>query len=164
MERVNRMFVGCTLLAGVAVTGPVATAAQGPSRVAAAAQDASPVVEYRQSLMQSFRMHMRGVRASLGDTAPLGHAELHAVAFRSMAQALADAFPANRAGAGSRALPAIWENRDDFMDKVTAIQNATARLVSASRSGDGDAIGSALQAVQSACRGCHTTYRGPENE
>jgi cytochrome c556 len=129
----------------------------------AAAQDGSPVVQYRQSLMEAFRTHMGGVRAALGDAAPLGHAEHHAVAFERMAQALANAFPAGSAGEGSRALPAIWETRDDFMNKVSAIQTATAGLVTATRSGDADTIGAALQAVQGTCGSCHDAYRGPAN-
>ena len=129
----------------------------------AAAQDGSAVVQYRQSLMEAFRTHMGGVRAALGDAAPIGHAEHHAVAFERMAQALANAFPAGSAGEGSRALPAIWENREDFMNKVSAIQTATAGLVTATRSGDADTIGEALQAVQGACGSCHNSYRGPAN-
>ncbi|MEM7415181.1 MAG: cytochrome c [Gemmatimonadota bacterium] len=127
------------------------------------AQDASPEAQYRQSLMQAFRMHMGGVRTAMGDAAPIGHAEHHAIAFQRMATALANAFPEGSDGPGSRALPAIWENRDDFMDKVSEIQDATARLVTASRSGDSEAIGSALQAVQGTCGSCHQPYRGPAN-
>jgi cytochrome c556 len=113
--------------------------------------------------MQAFRTHMGGVSASLTDVAPIGHAEHHAVAFERMAQALANAFPEGSGGEGSRALPAIWEDRDDFMDKVTAIQTATARLVTASRTGDAEQIGTAMQGVRATCGGCHNTYRGPAN-
>ena len=148
-----------SLLAGITVV--IALGVLAPATVAA--QEASPVVEYRKSLMQSFRTHMGGVRSSLGDAAPIGHAEHHAVAFERMAQALANAFPAGSAGPGSRALPAIWDNRDDFMNKVTDIQTATARLVTASRTGDAEAIGEALQGVQGTCGGCHQPYRGPAN-
>ena len=84
-----------------------------------------------------------------------------AVAFERMAQALANAFPDG--SAGGRALPAIWENRDDFMNKVTAIQTASARLVTASRTGDAEQIGAAMQGVRATCGGCHNTYRGPAN-
>lgn len=129
----------------------------------ASAQDMSATIEYRKSLMQSFRMHMGGVRTALGDGAPMGHAEHHAVAFERMAQALANAFPEGSHGEGSRALPAIWEDRDEFMDRVSAIQNATARLVTASRSGDPEAIGAALQGVQGTCGSCHQPFRGPAN-
>jgi cytochrome c556 len=147
----QNIFVGLALAMSLGIAPPMQVAAQ----------DASPVVQYRQSLMGSFRTHMGGVRAAIGDAAPMGHAEHHAVAFERMAQALANAFPEGPAEPGSRALPAIWENRDDFMDKVTDIQNATARLVTASRSGDVEVIGAALQGVQATCGGCHTSYRGP---
>jgi cytochrome c556 len=125
------------------------------------AQDGPTVVDYRQSLMQAFRTHMGGIGAAMGDAAPIGHAEHHAVSFERMTQALANAFP--EGATGGRALPAIWADRDDFMDKVTAIQTASARLVTASRTGDAEAIGSAMQAVRQTCGGCHNTYRGPAN-
>lgn len=144
-----------TLRTGLALAAIVAVAS--PFEVVA--QEASPVAAYRQSLMQAFRTHMGGVRAALGDAAPAGHAELHAVAFENMAQALANAFPNGSDGPGSRALPAIWENRADFMDKVSAIQSASAALVTASRSGDSDAIQTAVQGVQGTCGSCHQPYR-----
>ena len=128
---------------------------------AAQAQEGPSVAEYRQSLMQAFRTHMGGIGAALGGAAPVGHAEHHAVAFERMAQALANAFPEGTAG--GRALPAIWENRDDFMDKVTAIQTASARLVTASRTGDAEQIGAAMQGVRQTCGGCHGDFRGPAN-
>lgn len=128
---------------------------------AAQAQEGPSVSEYRQSLMQAFRMHMGGIGAALGDAAPVGHAEHHAVSFERMAQALANAFP--EGSAGGRALPAIWEDRDGFMNAVTAIQTASARLVTASRTGDSEQIGAAMQGVRQTCGGCHGTFRGPAN-
>lgn len=144
-----------SLLAGLAV----AAAAGLSCPVGLAAQDASPVAAYRQSIMQAFRIHTGGVRAALGDAAPAGHAELHAVAFARMAQALANAFPDGSGGAGSRALPAIWENRMDFMNKVSAMQSAANDLVTAAQSGDMAAVQTRLQAVQGMCADCHQTYR-----
>lgn len=126
-----------------------------------AQEDATAIVEYRQSIMQSFRVHMGGVRAALANTVPMDHAGNHAVAFHEMALSLANAFPEGSASPDSRALPAIWETRDDFMNKVSAIQAATSDLVEAAESGDGEAADAALQAVQGTCRECHSTYRGP---
>lgn len=145
----QRLLVALAVLGGSAAVAPTLVAAQ------------APVVEYRQSIMQAYRTHMGGVRAAMSDAAPIGHAEHHAIAFERMAQALGNVFPAGTAGEGSRALPAIWENRNDFMNKVTAIQTASAALVQASRSGDAEAIGAALQGVQATCGACHNTYRGP---
>ena len=127
------------------------------------AQDHSDIIEYRQSIMNAFRTHMGGVGAALANTVPMDHAGNHAVAFHEMAQSLANVWPAGSTSPDSRALAAIWQNRDDFMNKVTAIQSATSDLVDATESGDGDAVGAALQAVQGTCRSCHTDYRGPAN-
>lgn len=147
------------VVAAIAIVSVVGAAA--PTRVEA--QDAAAVIEYRQSIMQSFRVHMGGVRAALAGTAPMGHARNHAVAFAEMARSLANVFPDGSTSPDSRALPAIWESRDDFMNKVSAIQGATADLVEAADSGDPDRIGAALQGVQGTCGGCHDTYRGPAN-
>ena len=149
----NRTFR--SLLTGLAVTALMSVS----SPLHVAAQDASPIAAYRQSLMQAIRTHMGGVRAVAGGTAPAGHAELHAVALQNMAQAAANAFPEGSAGPGSRALPAIWENRSDFMNKVSALQSASATLVTAARSGDSERIQSALQGVQGTCGACHQPYR-----
>jgi cytochrome c556 len=126
---------------------------------AVSAQDPSPEAAYRQSLMQAFRLHMGAIRAATGGSAPLGHAEHHAVAFQQMAVALANAFPEGSGGPGSRALPAIWEDRMDFMNKISAIQSASAELVTAAGSGDAERIGTAAAAVQATCGACHTPYR-----
>lgn len=131
----------------------------------AEAQDgAAAVIEYRQSIMQAFRTHMGGVRAATDGTVPMDHAGHHAIAFHEMALSLANVFPEGSTSADSRALPAIWQDRDGFMNAVSAIQGATADLVEATEAGDGTAVGSALTAVQGTCRGCHTDFRGPANE
>ena len=154
MNRLTRTFTVAALAAGALALWTPAVHAQD--------QEASPVAQYRESLMNAFRVHMGDINAALSGAAPIGHAEYHAVSFERMAQALANAFPAG-SGEGSRALPAIWEDRDDFMDKVTAIQTAAARLVTASRTGDADEIGNAVQAARGTCGGCHNTYRARAN-
>ena len=152
----ERLLAGLALAVGLGMAAPTDVVAQDE-------EEASPIVQYRQSLMDAFRTHMGGVRAALEETAPLGHAQYHAESFERMALALADAFPDNTAGPGSRALPAIWSDHADFMDKVTAIQTATTELVAASRTGDPALIQPALQAVQRTCGGCHDTYRAEAN-
>jgi cytochrome c556 len=140
----------------------LALVAAALAAVPVAAQDeAAAVIEYRQSIMQAFRTHMGGVRAATDGTVPMDHAGHHAVAFHEMALSLANAFPDGSTSADSRALPAIWQDRDGFMDRVSAIQGATADLVEATESGDAAAVGSALTQVQGTCRGCHTDFRGP---
>jgi len=146
------------LLGALAVAALVGVA--GPAT--GAAQEATPEAEYRESVMESFGLHIGAVRAVLAGAAPAGHIEHHAVAFERMTQALANAFPEG-SGQNTRALPVIWENRDDFMNKVSDIQTVSAHLVTAARSGDSDAIAAAVQEVRDSCRDCHTTYRAPRN-
>jgi cytochrome c556 len=58
---------------------------------------------------------------------------------------------------GGDALPAIWENPDDFASKVNDFESAAGALKAAMDSG-GD-IGAAFQQVGQACKGCHDDYR-----
>jgi cytochrome c556 len=146
------LFAALTLLGAVAVGFPSGLTAQEEP-------EASPEAEYRQSIMQALRTHQGAIRAALGGSAPMEAAEHHALAFQHTAMTLAGAFPEGSGGAGSRALPAIWEDMDGVMERVSTLGAATAALVEAARSGDSGRIGSALQAVQEGCRGCHQRYR-----
>ena len=149
----QNLLVGLALSASVGIATPATVAGQ----------EASPEAAYRQAIMQGFRVHMGAIRAVLAGAAPAGHVEHHAVAFQRLATTLANAFPEGSGGPGSRALPAIWENRMDVMNKVTEIQSATAQLVQAAEAGDGDGIDAAMSAVQGTCGGCHRPYRAPAN-
>lgn len=62
----------------------------------------------------------------------------------------------------SRALPAIWENLDDFADKHTAVRDAAEGVVAAS--GDGqEAFAAAFGQLGEACGACHEDYRQPDD-
>lgn len=60
----------------------------------------------------------------------------------------------------SRALPAIWDNPQDFGAKFAALGQAVAGSSDAVRGGVGN-IGPALQTIGGACKECHDTYRKP---
>ncbi len=67
---------------------------------------------------------------------------------------------ANDTVEGTRALPAIWANFDDFTAKHEALHAATVAL--AAVAGDGlDALRGAMGAVGGACSACHQAYRAP---
>ncbi|MGB1656901.1 MAG: hypothetical protein ACPHO4_06095, partial [Longimicrobiales bacterium] len=69
MTPYKSLFAALAVAVGLGVGAPTGIEAQ------------EDVVEYRQSLMQAFRMHMGGVGAAMGDAAPMGHAVHHAQAF-----------------------------------------------------------------------------------
>ncbi|TCS63225.1 c-type cytochrome [Primorskyibacter sedentarius] len=61
---------------------------------------------------------------------------------------------------GTRALPEIWEDNDDFMTKWTAFADATVAMQAAAGTGK-DAIGPAMGALGGTCKGCHEKYQEP---
>lgn len=63
---------------------------------------------------------------------------------------------------GTRALPAIWENWDDFASKWSALGEAAAGLQSAAANGQ-EAIGPAIGPLGNACKACHDDYRASQN-
>lgn len=62
---------------------------------------------------------------------------------------------------GTRALPDIWENMDDFAAKYSDLQAATVALRDAAGT-DLAALQGALGAVGGACSACHDAYRQPQ--
>lgn len=59
---------------------------------------------------------------------------------------------------GSQALPAIWENMEDFQAKQAALREAVANLVTAAGT-DQAGLGAAMGGVGQACGACHQAYR-----
>ena len=63
--------------------------------------------------------------------------------------------------AGSEALPAIWENMDDFESKKEALHQAAMQLETAAGEG-AEQLQAAMSAVGQACGSCHKTYRAED--
>ncbi|HRG17088.1 MAG TPA: cytochrome c, partial [Pseudomonadota bacterium] len=81
-----------------------------------------------------------------------------AVAFAAVQ--LDEAFSAGSdKGAVTDALPAIWENPDDFAAKLKAFQKTSNALRMAAAAGDQDRIKAAFNDVRQSCGNCHETYR-----
>lgn len=59
---------------------------------------------------------------------------------------------------GTDALPAIWDDKDDFAQKYAALASATEGMDQAVAGGQ-ENLGPALQAVGGTCRDCHQSYR-----
>ena len=148
---------------------PLVIAAAGiVAPVAAVAQDVPPAVKARQAHMQLYA-HNLGI---LGGMAR-GNADYDAAAATAAASNLAALASLNQAsywapGTDSdtimetRALPAIWENIPDVLEKAAALQTATVALAAAA--GDGlDAVRANLGPVGQACGACHESYQMPNN-
>ncbi|MBY5993460.1 c-type cytochrome [Ferrimonas balearica] len=57
------------------------------------------------------------------------------------------------------ALPAIWQEWDEFEAKAGAFQMATERLAAVADSGNADDIKKAFGAVGKTCKGCHDDFK-----
>lgn len=66
-------------------------------------------------------------------------------------------FETNEITGDSGALPAIWENWDDFTAKANGLEQAALAIVAASN-GNGD-MAAAGKALGGACGACHKSYK-----
>ena len=121
-----------------------------------AAQD-EDAADYRVETMKAIGGHTTGFFGILQGKVPhAGHLPVHANALAELAKIAPSLFPAG-SGEDTDALPAIWENPEDFAAKLTAFEDAATNLAAAVAAGDG--IGPAAQQMGQACKGCHDDYR-----
>ncbi len=123
-----------------------------------AAEDST--VKYRKSVMKALGGHM-GATASIvkGEVGARHHLVAHAAAMSSIARMAGELFPKGSDKGDTRALPAIWEQPQDFAKTVQALEATTGGLVAAARSGDGNEIKNAFAALGKSCGGCHKKFR-----
>ena len=115
-------------------------------------------VDYRQHNMSAVGGHMQAIVDIIQGKVPhTEHMATHAEALADVADLAGTLFPAS--SQGGDALPAIWENAEDFQSKLAAFKEAAANFKTAAGSGDMGQIGGALQQLGQACKGCHDNYR-----
>lgn len=126
----------------------------------AAAQDPTPVMEYRQTIMNSLNAHRGALTAILNEDVPHeGHVLGHALSLQQLSVMASDIFPEGSHGDGSRALPDIWEDATGFGEALSAFQSAADALAEAARGGDVAAVGEAARGFGRTCGGCHRPFR-----
>ena len=144
----------------VARTALAACVVAAVAPVRAAAQDATPVMEYRQTIMNGLGAHRGALTAILNEEVPHeGHVLGHALALRQLSVMTADIFPEGSDGEGSRALPEIWADAAGFGEALSAFQTAADGLAEAARAGDMAAVGDAAAGLGRTCGGCHRPFR-----
>ena len=150
-------------LAGIAIAGVAATA------TAQSAGDAAVKARKAHMSLQAFNLGplgamAKGERPYDADTAQMLADDLVALSGMLSGPAFDLYFPAGTAQGeveGTRALPAIWDNRDDFHAKADALTEA-AMALSAAAGTDLASLQGAMGAVGGACGACHKDYRAPQ--
>jgi cytochrome c556 len=72
---------------------------------------------------------------------------------------IVEGFQTEGIATGSRALPDIWSNWDDFQKKANDTAQSTAALAEAAANGGFAAAQSLVQPAQQSCGACHRAYR-----
>ncbi len=159
MARSSMRWLCGSLLVGLAMSAaPGHAAAQQRER-----ERPSPFGAYRDNVMGALRSHVGAMRAVAQNDLPLQDEVLeHAVATYQLSLMVGDMFPAGSGEGNTHALPAIWENPQDFQQKVKAFQDAAADLLTAARTGDNAAVLKAMGPVGQSCNDCHKAYRKEE--
>ena len=113
-------------------------------------------IDYRHHTMEAIGGHMQALGDILRGKVPHeDHLSIHAAALASLAELTPTLFPPG--SVGGEALPAIWENPEDFAQRLDDFREAGAGLRAAVETG-GDVM-AATRKVGQACKGCHDSYR-----
>ncbi len=154
-KKISLFAAGLTLVASTAIAGGHA----GPLDAAMGARQA-------QMKLYSFNLGILGGMAQ-------GKAEYDAAAASAAASNLAALSTMDQSAMwpqgsdsasleGSRALPAMWENFPDVIEKGTAL--ATAAAAMNENAGNGlEALQASMGALGGTCGACHKVYRAPNN-
>ena len=115
-------------------------------------------VEYRQHTMSAVGGHTQALFDILGGkVSHTDHLGAHADALKALSSVAPTLFPEGSQGAESDALAAIWEEPDDFAERLSTFGAAAANLSDVVSAG-GEVMPAAMQLGQ-ACKGCHDNYR-----
>lgn len=119
-------------------------------------------VRYRQSLFTLIGWNFGAISAMVRGEAEMDTADVERRAARiaELGQMIDEGFVAASAGASdSAALPAIYDNVDDFQAKGRALVKASVELSKLAATGDEAAIGRQMRRVAAACKSCHDSYK-----
>ncbi len=121
------------------------------------------VVAYRGKIMRVNGASMGAINDVLKFNLSGGneHIVAHAETLQRESQLVASAFEQEVMSDESRALPAIWQQWDEFVTAADALGQASAKLAEVAKGGDQAAIMAEVRAVGEACSGCHDTFRKP---
>lgn len=117
-------------------------------------------VKYRQTVMKSLGAHMGAMAAIVkGQVSVPGHAAEHGESIAAIGRMAKDLFPAGSDVGNTGALPAVWEQPEEFAKVVAEFETASANLVTAANGSDSAALGAAFGAVGKTCGACHRNFR-----
>lgn len=120
-------------------------------------------IEARQEQLKKIGKAFKTISDQLKAGSPdIAQIQTAAASVPKEALGMADWFPEGtgpQSGVETDALPIIWEDKADFDEKVTAMQDAAAQLDAVAQGGDVAAIAAAFKTTGGKCKDCHDKYR-----
>ncbi|WP_099827827.1 c-type cytochrome [Oceaniglobus indicus] len=122
------------------------------------AQATDDPVKARQTLMKTVGAQTKilGAQAKAGDAFDPEAARAAAMTLAEAAGQVPAAFETEALDGETEAVPAIWENYDDFTQKATALETSAMAAADASSAAE---MGTAMQTIGGTCKACHEDYR-----
>jgi cytochrome c556 len=132
--------------------------------LSAQAQFAKPedAIKYRQSAFAVMGTHFGRIGAVVKGEVPFNAAAVTANAeiVAALSKLPFDAFgPGTDKGGNTKAKAEIWTEQDKFKKGATDMQEATAKLLVAAKSGNLEEVKKAFGATGQSCKACHDNYR-----
>ncbi|ASK89496.1 c-type cytochrome [Sphingorhabdus sp. SMR4y] len=156
-------IAGLALLSACAQNGDTGPASDSGDVELANGLTVKEQIETRQAQLKKIGKAFKAISDQLKASSPdLVQIQTAAAAVPKETANMVDWFPEGtgpESGVETEALPIIWEDKADFNDKVTAMQDAAAKLETVAQSGDVTAIAAAFQTTGGTCKACHDKYR-----
>ena len=154
-NRSRRTLLPLSLVAGLAFS-PL---------VASHFDDKEILQSYRQSWFAMVAINFGPMASMLKGEMPWDDARMSAAAdqlARLAAMDISRGFAPGSDKGKTRARPEIWQNQDDFAQKMTDMRDAAMALQSATQGGDRKAIAQAIGAAGQTCKACHDEYKSED--
>ncbi|MBT5701647.1 MAG: cytochrome c [Pseudomonadales bacterium] len=139
------------------VSGVLVLACLGVGQFALA--DGAAETKYRKSVMKSIGGHMSSMGTILKNQIHMDDLVIHARGLAGLADIAPEVFPEGSNTKKSKALPAVWENPEEFSQAMDRFIDAAEGMASAAGTEDMSEIGPAIQALGGSCKGCHDDFK-----
>lgn len=118
-------------------------------------------IRYRRAVMTMVKRHYEQVSAMAKGKIPMNRDELnrHAAYLEMLSRASIDGFVAGSHEGDTKAKSEIWQDWPRFRAQVEKFQADATRLKEVARTGNPDALKSAVADMTRTCKNCHDDYK-----
>lgn len=158
MNKRTTALLFAVMTSSVSLVSTVAIAEEAKSD-----RQAANAVQFRQSLLQLVRSNLGPLGAMAKGQIPYDTEVMKTNAMRleQLALMMPDYFKTDTTAfsVDTEALPKIWDNMDDFLDKTNDLTVASKALQVVASSGNESEYREAIGKVGATCKGCHDSYK-----